>query len=220
MALVPSTSALSLALLHPSGAAALGPPDWSSLGLVLSIVGCLLLANVLLFRNPRALVADRLGRPTQDLRRIREFVFQRVQMTLGFVFLVSGFAAQLYGRSIPPSEATGSAALWLGGVVLLAVALEFGGWWWSLRSLRRYVREHLREYPPDFETDTNLAREVGELFGLDSTQDETVQSYASRLRSELGLTAPRSAGRVRPQNRQPDARRSPAEEFDLGAEEF
>ncbi len=193
---------------------------------MLCIVGSLLIANGILFRNPKSLVAERLGRAPQDFRRIREFVFHRVQMTLGFLFLVAGFAAQIYGRNAPAPapEDGGSAALWIGAVVVLAIALEVGGWWWSLRSLRALVRAHLREHPPDFETDTNLAREVGELFGLDSTADETVQSYAARLRSELGLAPPRASATVRARERRAAASPRFAEEFEraeeLGAREL
>ena len=43
--------------------------------------------------------------------------------------------------------------LWIGIVVVLTVALQSVGWWWSLHSFRRYVREHLRAHVPDFETD-------------------------------------------------------------------
>ena len=45
---------LSAALLAPQ---AFTSPDWTMLGHVLAIVGCFLLANGILFRNPRALVA-------------------------------------------------------------------------------------------------------------------------------------------------------------------
>ena len=48
---------------------------------------------------------------------------------------------------------------------------------------------------PDFDRDASLAREVGDLFAIDSHADEAVQSYAERLRRELGLVAPRAAPR-------------------------
>jgi hypothetical protein len=170
-----------------------GPPDWTSLGLVLALVGCFLIANGILFRNPRALIAERLGGAPQQLRHLREFLFHRVQMGLGFAFLVAGFSSQLLGRYADPPEHPGSPVMWIGLVVVLAVVLEVAGWWWSVESLRRHVRRFLRENPPEFETDPNLAREVGELFGLPARAEETVQSCAARLRAELGLRpAPRS----------------------------
>ena len=171
-------------------------PDWTMLGHMLAIVGCFLLANGILFRNPRALVAERLGGAPKHMRAIREFVFHRVQMALGFLFLVLGFAAQMLGHARPRavSDEGGSAVMWIGLVLVLAVVLEVAGWWWSLHSLRSHVRSYLRVNPPEFETDLPLAREVGELFGIESRADETVQSYAARLRASLGLAAAPRAG--------------------------
>ena len=73
-------------------------PDWVSLGLVLAIAGAFLLANGILFRNPRVLVEERFGRRARSLRSIRDLMFQRVQMGLGFGYLLAGFALQLYAR--------------------------------------------------------------------------------------------------------------------------
>lgn len=173
-------------------------PDWTTLGYVLAIVGCVLLGNGWLFRNPRALVAERLGRGPQPLRRIRAFVFHRVQLGLGFSYLIAAFASLLYAHHTPPTPAGGSAMTWVGVVLVATAVLEVAGWLWSAQSLRGHVRGVLREAPPDFETDPTLAREIGELFGIESRADETVQSYAARLRQSLGIsTAARTAGASR-----------------------
>jgi hypothetical protein len=95
----------------------------------------------------------------------------------------------LYGRLEPEALPGGSAMLWAGLVLVATGVLEVAGWLWSAHSLRVHVREVLRESPPDFETDPTLAREIGELFGVDSRADETVQSYAARLRQSLGIVA-------------------------------
>jgi len=188
----------------------LGEPDWTSLGLILAIVGSFLLANGILFRHPRTLVEQRFGKD-QPLRTIREFIFHRVQMTLGFAFLLSGFALQLFARTrfvqAPAAAEGGSTALWIGAIVVLAIALEAAGWWWSVHSFRRYVGAWLREHPPAFETDTNLAREIGELFGIPPQDGDTVQSYAQRLRQAIGLLPQRTSAPPRP-------RRTPVLEFD------
>ena len=171
-----------------------GPPDWASLGLVLCLAGGFLLAHGSLLRDPQTLVEERFGRQRADLRSMRSMLFHRVQTLLGFGLMLCGFAAQLYARAVPqPREASGSAALWTGAVVLAAALLELSAWWWSLVTVRRHLRAWFRQHPPDFDRDPSLAREVGDLFGIDAQADEAVQSYAERLRRELGLLAPRNA---------------------------
>lgn len=167
-------------------------PDWQSVGLVLSLVGSFLLGNAILFRHPRQLVEELFGRHEERLHTIRAFIFHRVQVAVGFTFLVSGFGLQLLGRSRPPilDAEPVFPMVAVGCVVLLTIAFLCLGWWWSSRAFRRYVREHFLRNPPDFEADMAMAREVGDLFGVDSHGDDTVQSYAERLRHAIDLPEP------------------------------
>src|SRR6185369_2989121 len=137
----------------------------------LSLVGSFLLGNAILFRHPRQLVEELFGRRTERLHTIRAYIFHRVQVAVGFTFLVSGFALQLFGRSRPAPILDAEPAFptpAVGCVVLLTIAFLCLGWWWSSRAFRRYVREHLLRNQPDFEADSALAREIGDLFGVDS----------------------------------------------------
>jgi hypothetical protein len=178
-------------------------PDWTSLGLVLLIVGCFLLANGILVRDPRTALVHRFGGRTLPLRSIRELVFHRVQMALGFAFAIGGFALQLLGRVQPADPAGGgpggSTALWTGLVVVGVVLLEVLGWYWSLFWTRRSVRTWLAANPADLERDPALTREVGELFGIASHGDDTLPSYVARLRRALDLAPPTRA----PEHREP-----------------
>jgi hypothetical protein len=169
------------------------------IGLVLAIVGSFLLANSILFRHPRQLVVERFGSEVQQLRNIREYIFHRVQVNVGFGFLLAGFGLQLYGHysPLPAGVEKEFPALWIGIVVVLAVLLLLASWWWSLLAFRRYVREYFRSHPTDFEADLALAREVGDLFGLTSHADDTVESYVARLQLLVGDTSLPSAARRR-----------------------
>ncbi len=182
-------------IARPAEGGGLAHPDWMGIGLVLAIVGSFLLANSILFRHPRQLVVERFGRATQHLRKIREYIFHRVQVNVGFGFLLAGFGLQLYGHYSPVPEGVERTfpALWIGIVVVLAVALLLASWWWSLLAFRRYVREYFRTHPADFEADLALSREVGELFGLTSHSDDTVESYVARLRQKVCVPHPSSA---------------------------
>jgi len=154
-------------------------PDWVSLGLVSSIVGCFLIANSILFEHPRRLVENYFGRSSGRLRSVREYIYNRVQTTLGFAFLLGGFGLQLVGRYGPPPEGghTPLSMIWVGVIVVAAIGLLLSGWWWSLWAFRRYVREYFTEQPPDLENDPATARELGELFGIETYDDDTVDAY-------------------------------------------
>ncbi|MCC6406142.1 MAG: hypothetical protein IT453_03175 [Planctomycetes bacterium] len=173
------------------GADTWGTPDGRVLGTSLAILGLFLVANAILLRSSRSLIEERFGGRRMKLRSIRELVFQRVQMTLGFGFLIVGFGAELYGaiNPPPPDAPPTSVSLWIGLVVFLGVVSELGAWWFSLHSFRRQLRRWFRENPPEFETDMALAREVGEVFGVESSGEDTVESFCARVREELELPA-------------------------------
>lgn len=179
-----------------------GEPDWIAIGLVLSVVGSFLLGNAILFRNPRTLVEEFFGSRSTRLPAIREFVFHRAQVGVGFTYLVGGFGVQLLGRYRSDSYAPLALAperefpvAWVGAIVVLTIALLGLAWWWAKHSFRRHVRAHLRREPPDFEADLRLAREVGDLFGVESQKDDTVQSFLERLHHALEMPAPDRRGR-------------------------
>lgn len=183
------------------GRSAFGAPDGHVLGPALAILGVFLVANGILTRSSKSLIEERFGGRRMKLRSIRELVFQRVQMMLGFGFLIAGFGAELWGELHPsaPDAESSSASLWIGVVVVLGVASELGAWWFSLQSFRSELQRWFRANPPDFETDLALAREVGDVFGVESSGDDTVESYCARVRKAVGLAprpgATRHAGR-------------------------
>ena len=179
-----------------------GRPDWAVLGLVSSIIGAFLIANAILFEHPRRLVARYFGRKTGRLQSVREYVYNRVQTTLGFTFLLGGFALQLVGqyqtradlaRGTLESEPLGM--FWVGLLVVVAVGLLFSGWWWSLWAFRRYVKEYFTHHPVDLESEPVTAREIGDLFGIESHDEDTVTEYVARMRRTVGLPRPGEAPR-------------------------
>jgi hypothetical protein len=175
-------------------------PDWVTLGLVLAVVGAFLLGNAILFRHPRDLVRERFAASQSapssarvvPLLGIREQIFHRLQVSTGFFYLVLGFALQLVGRFRPLQAGVEPVfpVFWIAVIALVTALLLVLGWWGSSRTFRRHVRAHLARNPPEFEADMAFAREVGELFGVESHPEDTVESFTSRLRTELKLPPP------------------------------
>jgi hypothetical protein len=178
-----------------------GPEDAFGLGLVLVLIGCFLLANSILVQHPRSLVAEHFGHRREKLVSIRGYIFQRLQVQLGFLFLLIGFALQIYGHfGAAPVEGFPEAhfpVTWIGAIAAAVVALELGGWWLSHALFLRHVRAHFRAHPPALEADLALARELGDLLGIDSAGDDSVQSYLLRIRARLGLPEGSRAGDAR-----------------------
>jgi preprotein translocase subunit SecG len=182
-----------------------GPGDTFGLGLVLVLIGAFLLANAVLLRHPRSLVAEHFGAPREKLSSIRGLIFHRLQVHLGFLFVLVGFALEIhghYGASALDAAPRVFPMTWVGAVVAAVVCLEAGGWWLSHALFLRYVRAHFRAHPPALEGDLALARELGELFGIQSDGNDSVQSYLARIRRRIGLP---ESGRAA------DARRPPAD---------
>lgn len=199
---VPTLIASQVTPADPGGALS-GPTDWFGVGLMLSIAGCFLLANSILFRHPRALVAQFFGDEEKRLSSIRSYIFHRVQIHLGFLFLLAGFGLQLFGhfgRSAQSPPAERFPVVWVGLVLLAVVVLELMGWWLSHRLFRRYVREYFMTHPPNLESDMGLARELGELFRIPSAGDDSVQAYLQRIRRSIGIpSGPDASPQRRPQ---------------------
>lgn len=183
--------------------------DWGAVGLVLLLGGTFLLGNALFFRHPREFVAERFGARSAQLVAIREHIFQRLQVGIGFLYLLAGFGLELLARLRPPAATTAHAfpTFWIAAVPLATVLLLAVGWLWTTRAFRRYVRERLAASPGELEADPALTKEVGELFGVEAAPEDSVASYAERVRRATGLpplarTGPRetSARRVDPES--------------------
>lgn len=166
-------------------------PDLLALGSTLQIAGGLLLAVAMLARSSRQLVAERLAPRGTRLVGLREAIVLRVQVGAGFLNIVAGFACEWLGRSLGPVEPSLSLYIWMPLLVLLELGLLAAGWMHASSACRRHVREQLQAAPPDLGAEQELARELGELWDVASLPEDTLETYAERVRSAVGLPQPR-----------------------------
>lgn len=178
--------------------AALPETDWQSVGLVLAGLGAGLLGLALLVRGQRALVRELLGtRGARSVRvgDLREAIFQRAQLVVGLAWMALGFVLQLLGR-FRPVERPAFPVAWAGAIVIATLGLLGIAWVLATRAARRAVREELLADGRDLGADMALARELGELFGVESRAEDSVETYLERLHAEIGLErGPRDARR-------------------------
>ncbi len=147
--------------------------------------------------------ADATRAPRADSARasrfvaLREALFLRAQLVVGFTWLALGFACQLVGR-FHPSRDPAFPVAWTGAIVVATGVLLALAWAWSLRAARELVREELRQRGIDLCDEPALARELGELFGVESRSEDTVETYTARLASAIGLAPARRRERLHP----------------------
>ena len=79
-----------------------------------------------------------------------------------------------------------------GGLVALAVCLQLLLESHVIRAMRNAVKEHLQKHPFSFEDQIALTREIGDLFGVASSQEDTLEGYVRKVRAGLGITIPPS----------------------------
>lgn len=165
--------------------------DCHVLGLTMNIVGVVAFANTIVFRRPRAAIADFFGEGRPTLRTVKDHVLRKIHTYLGLGFLLAGFLLQIaavlpiFPRGERPS---GFLPFAIGGVLLLATLLELVGANYSRNSFRRHLKRFFRAHPGyPLERNVELAKEIGAVFGLETTPDETVEGYLSRLRKRMGV---------------------------------
>jgi hypothetical protein len=165
-------------------------PDWTSLGLFLVIVGGFLLASALVLRPPREWVEQALGLARPRLAALREQVFHRVQMAVGFLYILGGFALQLYGRmSMSEAGPREFPAVWAGAMLVGTLVLLGLGWWYSTQTFRHALVEVLEAREVDLVSQSELAREIGLLIGVRPQPGESTEIFAQRVQRALGLRA-------------------------------
>ena len=172
--------------------------DCHVLGLTMSIVGVVAFANSIAFRRPRAVIEEFFGESRPSIRQIKDHVLRKVHTYFGLGFLLAGFLLQIVAI-LPffPEAKTASPFLPFAivGVLVLATLFEVVAARYSRDSFRRHLKRFFRTHPEwPLDRNVELAKEIGAVFEVVSTPDETVEGYVARLRREMGVEpAPRSA---------------------------
>ena len=76
------------------------------------------------------------------------------------------------------------------GMTALCGILNYLSRLWSKAAFKRLVHEVVTEYQWPFEENMVLTREIGKLLGVPQRDDDTVESYVSRIRHHLKIPLP------------------------------
>lgn len=179
----------------------MGPSELAVIGLTCNLVGVFFLANSIIFRRPRKVIEEFFDVEKRSLATVRDYALNKIQVILGFLFLNAGFVLQAFSHRQALVEHWHVVLVGV-SIVLVAFLFYLGGAVYSRRSFKRYLREFFRTHPWDFQDNMALTKEIGVLLGIPHSNDTTVEDYAHRVRSALGLErkdeAKRSAGTTTP----------------------
>lgn len=174
-----------------AAAAASFEPNLVVLGLVSQLLAGALFLSAVARSQPRQMLAEIFGTSAPDLSALRSAVLSRMQnmagalcFGLGILLLLCGFLKS-GGRADWRLQIGGAALLIAGLAVFLVVSQRFADQW-----LRHFLREQLRRHPIVFEEHLALTRQIGDLFGVSSQAEDTLESYCARLRQALGISEP------------------------------
>lgn len=125
------------------------------------------------------------------LSSLRHYVDAKHHVFAGCAFLILGFAVQLCGLLIRTSNelVATSVLVWEGVTVFAAAALVWAlSIWMSRRSLCRYLRDFFQRSEWAFEKNMPLTREIGDLFEIPYTPEDSIEAYIGKVRIALGLS--------------------------------
>jgi len=171
-------------------------------GLCLQILGAFFLAKSMIWKAPRFFMRELIGVPLERYRTFRHYLAGRIEAILGFLFLAVGAGLQMAAEvhRAPPGEAQ-NLLLWIAGS-LLAIGGIAAGLYFLVRRMAKkvfleiFVEQVRRRHWP-FQEDPELLRELGEMLDLARGDEDTVDSYQSRVRERLGLPPRRPQPRRR-----------------------
>jgi hypothetical protein len=171
--------------------------DWVVLGFV-----CYFLAGVFMVTSvgrgrPRTRAQFVLGMSPETLSGLRASVLSKGRSLYSASFFLLGTAMHLAGILLP-SESDPSFQFWgVVGLIFIAglMMLLLGGH--VDRVMRSHLRNQLKAHSFAFEEHIALTREIGELFGVEASQSQTLENYVGLVRDAIGIPdRPRIPGRL------------------------
>ena len=164
------------------------PAELAVVGLTCCLVGVFFLANSIIFRKLKNVIATFFGVKMRSLTTIKDYTLNNLQVAFGFVFLAVGFMVQMYAH-LGEINLTGQSTLWIvcGSIVVFAVFVYLVGKSYSRHTFKKYVRRFFQAHPEAFHKDINVTKEIGEFLGIVHTEEMTVEDYLQKVREALRM---------------------------------
>jgi len=179
------------------------PSPLRVIALCCNIVGVFFLAKSITTKSPKYMLHELLRYKVNRSRFFRNHISQKLEAVIGFLFLIVGAGLQIYLEIHGLAEQERADGLrgqpygftnwWVVvGVTLAIMALTT----WVLSRVTRYFSGKIfvelvrfmvetHEYP--LESDESLLLELGKIMRVDRREDDTLESYARRVRAKMKI---------------------------------
>ena len=161
--------------------------ELSVIGLTCCLVGVFFLANSIIFRKLKNVIATFFGVKMRGLHTIKDYTLNNLQVALGFVFLAVGFLLQMYAQMMGAIPAPSFLWVVCGSIVVFAVVVYVAGKSYSRHRFKKYLRRFFQAHPEAFNRDVAITKEIGEFLGLRHTQEMTVEEYMQKVKDALRM---------------------------------
>ncbi len=177
----------------------MGPSPLRVIALCSSILGVFFLAKSMTVKTPKYMLHELLRFKVNKSRFFRNYIGQKLEAIIGFVFLLFGFGIQIFleveALGDQPGRSYGLTNWWVvigvtigssGAIVVLLnkITRYFSGK--IFVELTRFMVETHR-YP--LASDESLVLELGRILRVPREDDDTLESYTKRVMDRMKLVA-------------------------------
>ena len=172
--------------------------NWNIVGLTLNVIGVFFLASSIVYRRPRRLLQEFFGvEKTGSLTAVREYLINKIQVYIGFLFLIGGYVVQI-GVLLAHERETGErvveqenflivVALLVVSIIGVTILLKILQLFWAHRYFRRLLADFMRENEWPLGRHPSIAEEIGELLEIPKVKGESIDDYIKKIEKVLAI---------------------------------
>jgi len=159
------------------------------------ILGSFFLFKSISAKTPKYVLHELLSFKVNKSRFFRKYISQRLESFIGFMFLFLGFALLLYLEVQALTGTKGFGNWWLvigiTVVAMLGIALVLSRItrYFSNKVFLEQVRFMVLTHGYPLESDEGLVLELGRVMRIPHSEEDTVESFAAKVRAKMGLPA-------------------------------
>jgi hypothetical protein len=171
-----------------------------TLGLCANILGAFFLAKAIIAKNPRVMIREILNLRVDHLKVFRTYLIQKLEAIAGFLFMFLGCGLLIYNDYYPPDVLPGvtdsgpplGVTIAFTLVIMCFIALLFHTVcsFFARRIFMELLKDMVIRHRFPLHREEALTKQIGEILRIPTGADETVESYAMKVRAKLGLPKP------------------------------